>query len=252
MLTFERHEKILALLNQSKTVKLTELTEATGASESTIRRDLTDLEQQRKLKRVHGGASVLTGRREEPSLQEKSLKDQDEKSALGRAAADLINDNETVFIDAGSTTAAIIPFIQDRNITVVTNGLNIISALAGTGVKTYVLGGQVKGGTYAFVGAGALNSIQAYQFDKAFLGMNGVDPVFGYSTPDPEEAMIKRQALAHSGEGYVLADHTKLGDTAFSKVAGLREAVLITSDKSSESIIEDIEKQTNVQVVKTT
>ncbi|TMW71824.1 DeoR/GlpR family DNA-binding transcription regulator [Alteribacter natronophilus] len=249
MLTDQRHETILALLNQSKTVRLADLTEATGASESTIRRDLTDLEKQKKLKRIHGGASVITGKTEEAPLQERTLRDQGEKIVLGKAAADLISDHDTVFLDAGSTTAAIIPYITDRNITVVTNGLNIITALAGTGIKTYVLGGHVKSGTHAFVGAGAIASIQAYQFDKAFLGMNSVDAEFGYSTPDPEEALIKKQALDRAAESYVLADHTKLGETSFSKVASLDEATLITTDKADRELVDEISRETRVEVV---
>ncbi len=249
MLTFERHQAILVKLEEAKVVKLSDLVEATGASESTIRRDLTELESQKKLKRVHGGASLLTRRKDEPSLQEKSTKQSEEKQSLGRFSAELINDGDTVYIDAGSTTQAIVPFLKGKDIIVVTNGLNILNDLVAANTKTYVLGGYVKRGTRAFVGGGAFQTIQSYQFDRAFLGMNGVDVSVGYSTPDPEEAMIKQQAIERSTNAYVVVDHTKLGDVTFCKVADLGSAELITSDKAESELVEIIREQTNVQVV---
>ncbi|WP_026690770.1 DeoR/GlpR family DNA-binding transcription regulator [Alteribacter aurantiacus] len=249
MLTFERHQAILARLNEVKVVKLSELVDVTGASESTIRRDLTDLEQQNKIKRVHGGASLVTRRKDEPSLLEKSTKYAEEKQRIAKEAARLVRDGDTIYIDAGSTTQAMIPFLRDKDIIVVTNGLNIITDLVDANLKTYVLGGYVKTGTRAFVGAGALQSIQSYQFDIAFLGTNGVDEEVGFSTPDPEEALIKQHAIHRSTQTYVLADHTKLGDVTFSKVADLHEAALITSEKANHDMIEQLEKQTTVKVV---
>ncbi|RNA70455.1 DeoR/GlpR family DNA-binding transcription regulator [Alteribacter keqinensis] len=252
MLTFERHEEILARLQEVKVVKLAELVEATGASESTIRRDLTDLEQQKKIKRVHGGASLVTRRKDEPSLLEKSTKYSEEKRRIAKEAASLVSDGDTIYIDAGSTTQAMIPHLRGKDIVAITNGLNIITDLVDANIKTYVLGGYVKSGTRAFVGSGAFQSIQSYQFDLAFLGINGVDKHTGYSTPDPEEALIKQQAIARAASTYILADHTKMGDVTFAKVADLKEASLITSDKADEMIVEQLKEQTAITVVKET
>ncbi|CAM3927046.1 DeoR/GlpR family DNA-binding transcription regulator [Alkalicoccus chagannorensis] len=250
MLTFERQEAILQLLELQKVAKLSELTQATGASESTIRRDLSELEKQKKIKRIHGGASLPTRKTDEPSLQDKEFSFTEAKQAIGRLAAGLIKDGDSIFVDAGSSTAAILPWIQARRITIVTNGLNIAAAAADNDFTTYVLGGYVKSGTRAFIGRAAVEALEQYRFDKAFLGTNGVDADFGYSTPDPEEASIKQLALRQAQEGYVLADASKLDQTSFSHIARLEEAVLLTEMSAEhESLLHRMRDYTIVKAV---
>ncbi len=103
-----------------------------------------------------------------------------------------------------------IPFLSGRNVTVVTNGLTHLEALYEKDITVYVTGGLVKDKTRTLIGRGAMTALAQYRFDKCFLGTNGVHPENGYTTPDPEEAAIKRQALLRSDETFVLADRSKL------------------------------------------
>lgn len=249
MLTFERYEKILQLLEEKKVAKLSALVEATGASESTIRRDLTILENDQKLKRIHGGASIKKRKVEEPSMIEKVQYFAEEKQQIGKKAASFIKNGDSVYIDAGTSTQAILPYIEAKDIVIVTNGLNIIEEAIQRNFRTYVIGGYVKSGTHAFVGKGAVETIQQFRFDKAFIGTNGIDVNFGFSTPDPEEAQIKQLAMAQSNEAFVLADASKFGEVSFAKFARLNEASLITFADENDEYLEKLANVTTLEVV---
>ncbi|WP_044022456.1 DeoR/GlpR family DNA-binding transcription regulator [Bacillus sp. SG-1] len=249
MLTPERQQIILSLLEEKGVVKLQELIEETDASESTIRRDLIQLEDEKKLKRVHGGASLLQGKRNEPSMTEKTFKNLQDKIQIAKTAASFIKDGDSIFMDAGSTTQQMISFLNQEKLTVVTNGITLIEPLLEKGISTYLLGGMIKGSTRAMIGRSALETLKTYRFDKCFIGTNGVDLDYGYTTPDPEEALIKQAAMNLSQERFVLADHSKIGEVSFSKIAEMEEAVLITN-KTSENI-QQFQQHTSIKVVTT-
>ncbi|MCA1321479.1 DeoR/GlpR family DNA-binding transcription regulator [Bacillus tianshenii] len=248
MLTPERQQKIIDLVLQNEIVKLQELVDITGASESTIRRDLSQLEEENKLKRVHGGAAKLHQKGEEPSILEKSSKNLDAKMKIARAAAQLVKDGDCIFLDAGTTTYQMIPFLEGKRITVVTNGFAHIQALMDKGIPTYIVGGFMKNKTGAIIGRKATESLEAYNFDKAFIGANGVHLNSGYTTPDPEEAAVKSLAMKLSQEAYVLADETKINEVTFAKVGSLHEATIITNTVDAE-LLHEFEARTSMMVV---
>lgn len=228
MLTEERYNLIIERLQERGIVKLQELVDVLGASESTIRRDLIDLEGRQLLKRIHGGATLLNQKSQEPGMEEKTFTNVHEKSIIARLAAREIEDGECIYLDAGTTTLAIIPYIEAKDVTVVTNGLSHVEALVSKRIRSYLLGGMMKMHTKAVIGSMALQNIDNFRFDKCFLGANGVDAEMGYTTPDPEEAMIKRRAHELAAHTYVLADSSKIGEVTFAKLLDLEDAVLIT------------------------
>lgn len=229
MLTEERHSLILSYVKSNGTAKIQELVDLTGSSESTIRRDLTELERKKQIKRLHGGASALTGKLQELSVPEKTGRRTAEKERIGHFAASLIEDGDCIFLDAGTTTQKMIAALPDREVVIVTNGLMHLEALQERGLTTYLLGGLIKPKTNAVIGRGALEAMRNYRFDKAFLGANGVHPEFGYTTPDPEEAQVKELAIALARESFVLADDSKVGDISFAKFGDIGDASLITT-----------------------
>ncbi|MDY8025050.1 DeoR/GlpR family DNA-binding transcription regulator [Paenibacillus polymyxa] len=228
MLTEERYKLIIQRLQECGVVKLQELADLLGASESTIRRDLIDLEGRQLLKRIHGGATLLNQKSQEPGMEEKTFKNVQQKNAVARIAAKEILDGECIYLDAGTTTMAMIPYIEAKDVTVVTNGLSHVEALVSKRIRSYLLGGMMKIHTKAVIGSIALQNLDNFRFDKCFLGTNGVDMEMGYTTPDPEEALIKRRAHQLSGKTYVLADSSKIGEVTFAKLFELKEAILIT------------------------
>ncbi|HJV16162.1 MAG TPA: DeoR/GlpR family DNA-binding transcription regulator [Bacillales bacterium] len=236
MLTEERHRLILQLLKEKNIVKIHELVDLTNTSESTIRRDLSQLEEDKFLKRIHGGASRLQGKLQEPSMVEKSSKNLHEKRQIAKYAASLVEAGDCIYLDAGSTVKEMIEFLPVKDIVVVTNGLMHVTPLLNKGIPTYLIGGFTKQNTNAIIGRGALSSFDLYQFDKCFMGVNGIHPQFGYTTPDQEEALVKQKAISRSRESYVLADETKFSEIAFAKIADLHIATIITNQIADETI----------------
>lgn len=250
MLTPERHRIILDMLKEKEVAKIQELVEKTLSSESTIRRDLSQLEKEKKLKRVHGGASLLGQKGKELSINEKSTKNLSEKRAIAEYAASLISDGDCIFLDAGTTIIQMVPFIKAKDVKVVTNGLTHLEALFENNIETYLIGGYVKNMTRALIGKGAMDGLSNYRFDKSFIGVNGIHIDYGFTTPDPEEAAIKQRAIQLSQESFVLADHTKFHEVTFAKISELNEAILITNEDDEEILAEFISK-TKIKVVTT-
>ncbi|SHM72234.1 transcriptional regulator, DeoR family [Gracilibacillus kekensis] len=249
MLTAERHEKILSLLKKKEIMTVKKICEDTQASESTIRRDLTELEKKQLIKRVHGGASLLKKKRDEPSLLEKTSKNQQAKNAIAKRAADLVENGDTIYLDAGSSTIELIPFLKDKAVVVVTNGIPHVQLLIEYGIETYVIAGKAKKGTAALVGTKAVDAIKEYRFDKCFLGINGIHPQHGLTTPDPEEGSVKQRALLQSQSKFVLADPSKFGEIAFANVADVSDVHIITSEGIEDELIQQIKRLSTVEEV---
>ena len=173
MLTNERKELIMNVLTEKHTAKIQEFMEMTGASESTIRRDLTELENQYKLERIHGGATIRTRKFHELSIADKSSRNLQEKIGIAKYAASFIQNGDCIYLDAGTTTFQMIPFLRGKNEIVVTNGLMHIDSLIEHGITTYLTGGYVKEKTKALVGPQAIRTLESYRFDECFLGTKG-------------------------------------------------------------------------------
>ena len=224
MLTTDRRTQILEILRQNGSVTVSGLAEKFETSESTIRRDLLALSQLGKINKVHGGATALGQEflNNEEGFNEKSLLNINEKEGIAKYAASQINDDDFVFIDAGTTTFLMTKYITAYRATYVTNGIAHAKELTAKGCKVFVIGGELKSTTEA--------NLQKYNFSKAFIGTNGVSEKQGFTTPDTEEAMLKAVAMERSFVTYVLCDHTKFGKVSavsFSPVA----AACIVCDK---------------------
>ena len=238
----------MELLEQKKTIKIQDIIDLTNASESTIRRDLTELENQRKLRRIHGGATINERKRHEHSVIDKSTRNLQEKMAIAKYAASLVENEDCIYLDAGTTTLQLIPFLSGKDVVVVTNGLTHVEALVEHGITTYLTGGHVKGTTGALIGTQAIQSLDNYRFDKCFLGANGFHEEFGYTTPDPEEAAVKQLASDLSEKTYILADHSKHEKVRFAKIIDLEDAILLTGELENNALGK-LELQTIVKVV---
>ena len=239
MLTTDRRAQILEILRQNGSVTVSKLAEKFETSESTIRRDLLALSQLGKINKVHGGATVLG---QEFLHNEEDI---NEKEGIAKYAASQINDDDFVFIDAGTTTFLMTKYISSSKATFVTNGIAHAKELTAKGCKVFVIGGELKSTTEAIIGLVAASNLQKYNFSKAFIGTNGVSEKQGFTTPDTEEAMLKAVAMERSFVTYVLCDHTKFGKVSavsFSPVA----AACIVCDKCDD---EQLKSKTVVKEV---
>ncbi|OJG28704.1 DeoR family transcriptional regulator [Enterococcus caccae] len=246
MLTEERHQAILRLLDQQTVVKSHELSALLNASESTIRRDLQELENAGLLERVHGGAKQILNLGFEQDMSEKSTKNTQEKQKIALLAATFVHEGDVIYLDAGSTTLEMLPFLVDKNITVVTNSVHHAAKLGDLNIKTIILGGSLKLSTKAIIGAAGMEQLSHFRFNKAFMGMNGAHLEFGLTTPDPEEAALKRLAIEQTEEAYILIDQTKLNKVTFTKVTDLDKVILLTNHCSPE-VLEQFQKKTTIK-----
>lgn len=236
MLTEQRYEKILKLLEFKKSVTVTELKTFLDTSESTIRRDLNSLDRAGKLVKVFGGAvsadtDFVSG---EPSVAQKAELCHEEKLAIGRYAASLITPGDFIYLDAGTTTGAMLDFLEEKSVTFVTNAVDHAKRLAVRGFKVILTGGELKGKTEAVIGSQAIMEIQKYHFTKGFFGVNGISREAGYTTPDAGEALVKENAFLRCRAKYVLGDHTKFGHISPVTFGALEQAVIVTDGQAED------------------
>ena len=231
MLTEERFAKIVKIVNQEGTVTVLELAQAIGISESTIRRDLNQLDKLGRIRKVHGGATaaVLMSDGHERNMQEKYSRNIEEKRAIAAYAATLVHPNDFVFLDAGSTTEQMAEYLEENTAFYVTNGITMAQKLAARGFKTMLLAGRVKASTDAVIGMEAVSSLAQYHFTRGFFGTNGITVVEGFTTPDLEEAANKRAAMEHCRQCYVLADNSKFDTLSNVSFGELSKAKIITT-----------------------
>ena len=233
MLAEERFAQILDLLSEKRSATVQELCEALNASESTIRRDLTELDRLGKLNKVHGGATLPDSQflADEPTMDAKQSLAIAEKRAIAKAAAALIRPQDFVYIDAGTTTLALVQALSGPALEAhyVTNGIAHARLLAQKGCKVFVPGGMLRPNTEAIVGAAAVSSLQQYNFTKAFMGANGVALEAGFTTPDPEEAAVKAAAVRRAGESWFLVDDAKFARIYPAVIADLHSGAILTN-----------------------
>lgn len=244
ILKSERKSLIEEKIAQDGVVSLEDLVNLLKTSESTVRRDLDELEAEHKLRRIHGGAERIHPLQEELTNQQKSIKNVQAKQKIARQAVQLIEAGEVIFIDAGTTTELLIDQLEGVAITVVTNSIHHAVKLVEKNLKTIIIGGDVKSSTDACVGPVALKQIAGLNFDKAFIGINGIDEAF-LTTPDMAEAAVKAEIIRNSRQTYVLADASKLGQVSFVKVASVA-AVDLVLEKTDQAIVTTLKEQTRV------
>ena len=233
MLAEERFALILDLLARQRTATVQELCEALSASESTIRRDLNELDKLGKLNKVHGGATLPDSpfRTDEPTMAAKETLAVDQKQSIAQAAASLIQPEDFIFLDAGSTTLAVARLLSGPALkaSYVTNGVAHARLLAQKGCRVFLPGGLLRPQTEAIVGAAAVSSLQQYNFTKAFMGANGVALEAGFTTPDPEEATVKATAVHRALESWFLVDDAKFARICPAVIADLHSGAILTN-----------------------
>lgn len=202
----------------------------------TIRRDLSALERQGLLRRVHGGAIPVGRLGLEPPVSARDEVMVAEKERIAKAALEEVPHEGAVLLDAGTTTARLAQLLPtDRRLTVVTNGLTIALTLAPRpDIDLVVIGGRVRGATMATVDAAALAMLADLYVDVAFLGTNGVSAERGLTTPDPSEAAVKRAMLAAARWRVLLADHTKVDDDRLARFGTIADLDVFVTDSGLE------------------
>lgn len=230
MFAEERKREILRLLNIQKKVKTLELSQLFNVSEPTIRRDINEMDEQGLLVRTHGGALSIDQSEMEPSFSEKIERFHQEKHDIGILAAGLIKDHDTVVLDSGTTTVAIAKNIKAKQVTVITNSLDVAAVLQeNEEVELIVTGGQMRWNTRAMVGSLTEKALSAFRVNLAFVGTNGFNEN-GFMTPNMTEAQTKKKMIDIADRVFIVADSSKYGKTQLCVVAALNGVNGIISD----------------------
>ncbi|MGM1065158.1 DeoR/GlpR family DNA-binding transcription regulator [Saccharothrix sp. Mg75] len=232
----DRHREIISRLRTDTQVSVAELAAVTGASEMTIRRDLDLLAASGVLRRVHGGAVLVSPAGVEPPFTARTATATAAKRAIAAAAVGLIRDGETIVLDSGTTALEVAKLLRDRTVTVMPLSLHAARELLDApDVRLLLPGGEPRPGELAMVGPLALASLRALRFDVAVLSPCALGLDSGLTAHDLADAEVKQQAMAVSGRTVVLADGTKFDRTALAHICPAdRPDVLVTDPGAPE------------------
>ncbi|MER5443882.1 DeoR/GlpR family DNA-binding transcription regulator [Streptomyces sp. NPDC002790] len=229
----ERQREIVRTARHSGSVDVTELAAALGVAKETVRRDLRALEDHGLVRRTHGGAYPVESAGFETTLAFRTTMHVPEKRRIAAAAAELLGDAETVFVDEGFTPQLIAEALpRDRPLTVVTASLATAGALAENDNTTVLLlGGRVRAGTLATVDHWTSKMLAGFVVDLAYIGANGISREHGLTTPDPAVSEVKSQAIRAARRTVFAGVHTKFGATSFCRFApvGALEAIVTST-----------------------
>lgn len=228
MKAYSRHRLILDKIGDSDSVSIDELIAATGASPSTVRRDIRVLEEAGQVVSLRGGAVRRDHRFTELPAAAKSLLNQPEKAAIARAAASLVEDGDTIYLDSGTTATSMLEYLQGTRVHVITSNTQVLAAQISPTISITMLGGDYLPDLGSIVGALTDRMLNDLFFDKAFVGTNGISRSAGITTFDMREANKKRLAHEHSQKTFVLADSSKLGQVSLCRAFELNDATVIT------------------------
>jgi len=227
----ERLDSILNMLEKNERILTADLRKKFNTSVVTIRKDLTILENRGHLKRTHGGAIKTKKFYHGLALKEKEKINLEEKMRIVKTAATLITDGDTIILDSGSTTSLLAREIKNRkNLTVITNALNIASDLLDTDVEVIMLGGNLIKDGLTLAGPLTDSMLRQVSASKVFLGVDGIDFSVGLTTPNIQEAHTSQVMMSVAGDVVLLADASKFGRRSLGVIAKLNEIdVLVTT-----------------------
>ncbi len=232
MLVAERYDKIVQLVNERGSIRVTELSELCQVTEETIRRDLDRLEQAGRLRRSHGGAVSVKDQQPEVPYFEREVTHAEEKKRIAEEAVKRINPKDRILLDASTTAWYMAACMPDIPLTVLTNSIKVAMELSGKEkIEVISTGGILASRSLSYVGPLAERSLDAYHVDKAFFSCKGVHLERGISESNELQARIKHKMLGMADQVILLADSSKFGVQAFTHVAELGDVHAIITDR---------------------
>lgn len=238
MIPYERQKKILSIIEENELVKIEELQKMFDkVSISTLRRDLKELERNRKIESLSGGAVKKISTVGEIPITTRNTLQNDKKEKIASMAAELIVDGDTIYVDSGSTCTLILKKILDKKITIYTTNTDIFSINESIIADIFLIGGKYNPITSSLTGPFTEELLKNIYFNKSFLGANGIDEKLGVTTPTIEEATKKRLVKEHSDQIYLVCDSSKFHNLSNVKAFNLDDVIII-SDKTDSKINE--------------
>lgn len=239
----KRKDEILRALAEKRMLKAGELAEQFDVSMETIRRDLIELEELKLIRRMHGGAALYTEYGIEPDYMFRTTENYHEKIMIGKKAADLVNDGDSIIIDIGTTALEFARFLKGKHdLTVFTNSIKIAYELMSEKeISVILLGGKVRLGEGTTSGYWTEEMIDSFYADKVFLGVGAIIPEYGIMDYHVEETNLRRHYIKRAKQVIALADYSKFGIKALNHVCDTKAVdYLITDEKADKKIVKEL------------
>ena len=243
LLKVERLNRIRKFVDQNGVVTVSELSKHFDVSEATIRRDLEELNKRGWIRRTHGGALRVERATREPPILLRLSEQSEEKQRIGKAAAEMIQDNETIFLGSGTTVLEIAKNLpKNIHLTVITNSLPVVNQLSKQkNIELIVIGGMFRQSELSMVGHVAEKAILEFRADRVFLGIHAVSVRHGLTNDFMPETMTDRAILQIAPQIILVADHSKFGRVSSVLVGPVTEVDTIITDKETpQEIITEI------------
>lgn len=247
MFATERQSKIVEFIRNRGSVQVEELAQELNVSAMTIRRDLVKLQEEDMIERCHGGAVA----KQEVTYEDKQTTNKSIKEKIAKACLPVLENINTVYLDAGTTTYEIAKLIKDRtDILIVTNDLEIARLLKDGVAELYVCGGRVQKSTGSMFDSYARQMVKDFKFDIGFFGAASINDELEVMTPTIEKMWLKRQMPTQCGKSYLVVDHSKFGKQAMSKINDLGDYTGVVTDREFSKDEEEKIKKIKVNVIK--
>ena len=249
----ERRNKIIELLNENGKVNVNELSNMFGVSGVAIRTDLTELEKQDLLTRVHGGAITTYKSYYDMNFVQRANTNAKEKECIANHIAKMIKNNSTIMMNAGTTPIFVMRALADKKVTIVTNSIALaLEGAKNPNFKIILLGGDVNSDYQFTYGVTALKSLEQYSADVFIMSVDGIDATKGVSTFYYQEAEICNSMIEHSKKTIITADYSKFGRTAFANIGNLTNIdAIITNETANTGILNSLyDKKVKIIIAK--
>lgn len=252
MLVAERHRKIVAVVNERLSIRVTELSKIFKVTEETIRRDLEKLEKENLLRRSHGGAVSIQDEQSEVSYLEREITNAREKRAIALEAVNLIKAGEQIVLDASTTAWYMAREMPDIQLTVLTNSIKVAVELSKKEqIRVISTGGMLQSNSLSYAGPLAERSLNMYHVNKAFISCKGVHWEAGLSDTNEWQALLKRQMIQIADQTILMADSTKFGVRTFAQISDLQPIKIILTDQHINESYSRMFNEKGVQIKKT-
>lgn len=252
MLVAERQQKILVIVNEKKSVRVTELSKVFSVTEETIRRDLEKLEKEKKLERSHGGAvSVNPILTLEIPYSEREITNVKEKQNIASESVKYVEEGEKIILDASSTALYMAKQLPNIPLTVMTNSVKVTMELSNKKQVTVIsTGGTLLSKSLSYVGPLAESAFNSYYFDKAFISCNGIHIERGLSESNEQQARLKARMISNVNSVYAMVDYSKFGLLTFSRISDIENVDYIITDKNTDENTLEVLKDRGIGIIK--
>ncbi|MCM0649236.1 DeoR/GlpR family DNA-binding transcription regulator [Clostridium swellfunianum] len=233
MLPIARKNKIKEIIKEKKSVTVSELAKSFKVTEETIRKDLQSLEEEGFLTRTYGGAYIPDGVENDVDITLREHIHIEGKQKIAAECLNYINNGDSIFLDASSTSLYIAESLKNKRLTVTTNSIKIVEHLASNpNIKLIIIGGRIEQASMSVLGRNAESNMNNYFFDAAFISCRALSMQHGITDSNEMQAEIRKIAIEHSNRAFLVADYTKFDRTAFTKICDYKTINTLIVDKS--------------------